>query len=56
MIRTASFAAWLAVMPFAALAHEGHGAEGVHWHATDTWGFFVTAALAAAAIWFSRKK
>ena len=25
-----------------ALAHEGHGMEGVmHWHATDVWGFVI---------------
>ncbi len=46
----------LATLPALALAHDGHGAEGVHWHATDTWGFVVTAALAAAAVWFSRRK
>ena len=46
----------LAVAPTLALAHEGHGPEGVHWHATDTWGFVVTAALIAAAVWFSRRK
>jgi|WetSurMetagenome_2_1015567.scaffolds.fasta_scaffold2278954_2 hypothetical protein len=22
-----------------ARAHEGHGLEGAHWHASDTWGF-----------------
>jgi len=42
----------------AALAHEGHGIDAsmsaTHWHATDTWGFVVVAALAALAIWMSR--
>ena len=42
----------------AALAHEGHGMSAAmnatHWHATDTWGFVVVAALAALAIWISR--
>ncbi|MEY4561563.1 MAG: hypothetical protein RLZZ618_840 [Pseudomonadota bacterium] len=47
----------LAALPALASAHGGHGAQGdVHWHATDTWGFVVTAALVAAALWFSRKK
>jgi hypothetical protein len=60
MIRTvslvASFVASSVALPLTALAHDGHGAESVHWHATDTWGFVVTAALVAAAVWFSRKK
>ena len=41
----------------AATAHEGHGLPGTsHWHATDTWGFALVAALAALAIWSSRDK
>ena len=36
-------------------AHEGHGLAGVHWHATDTWGFVAVAAMVAIAIWLSRK-
>ena len=28
--------------------------SATHWHATDTWGFVVVAALAALAIWMSR--
>ncbi|MCR5885773.1 hypothetical protein LRS03_24110 [Rhizobacter sp. J219] len=39
-----------------AFAHDGHGAAGTHWHATDTWGFVVTLALVGAAVWFSRRK
>jgi hypothetical protein len=46
----------LAALPFSAVAHEGHGAHGTHWHATDTWGFVVVLALVGATIWFSRKK
>jgi hypothetical protein len=46
----------LGILPVAALAHDGHGAEALHWHATDTWGFMVTLALAGAALWFGRKK
>lgn len=43
-----------ALLAGAAAAHEGHGLAGVHWHASDTWGFIVVAALAALAIWLSR--
>jgi hypothetical protein len=35
-------------------AHEGHGMEGSHWHATDIWG--VLAAVAVAALVLSRRK
>lgn len=37
-----------------AMAHEGHGLMGDHWHASDTWGFLVLAALVAVAWWSSR--
>jgi hypothetical protein len=37
-----------------ALAHEGHGMSGPHWHATDVWGFAVLAGLVAVAVWLSR--
>jgi len=37
-----------------ALAHDGHGLAGSHWHATDTWGFVALAVGLAAAIWFSK--
>ena len=37
-----------------AMAHEGHGMEGVHMHASDTAGFIVVAVLATLAIWLSR--
>jgi len=35
-------------------AHEGHGMEGSHWHATDIWG--VLAAAVVAALVFYRRK
>ena len=35
----------------AAMAHEGHGLAGSHWHATDTLGFVCVALLAALALW-----
>jgi hypothetical protein len=40
----------------AALAHEGHGLEGAHWHATDSWGWIALAVVVAAAIWAARRK
>ena len=39
----------------AAFAHDGHGLMGVHWHATDAWGFVAVAAMIAVAVWLSRK-
>jgi hypothetical protein len=37
------------------LAHDGHGLGGAHWHATDTIGFVVAAALVVVAVYFSKK-
>jgi hypothetical protein len=37
-----------------AMAHEGHGLVGPHWHATDTLGFVLVALLAGLAIWVGR--
>ncbi|MBX3621324.1 MAG: hypothetical protein KF891_15245 [Rhizobacter sp.] len=56
MTRPFLHAACLAALPLGAMAHDGHGAQGVHWHATDTWGFVVTLALVGVAIWASRRK
>lgn len=39
-----------------ALAHDGHGLAGSHWHATDVHGFVLVAVLAAIAVWLSRGK
>jgi len=36
-----------------ALAHEGHGLFGNHWHTTDALGFVGAAAAVAVAIWLS---
>ncbi|HEU5295270.1 MAG TPA: hypothetical protein VFU71_10805 [Burkholderiaceae bacterium] len=39
-----------------ALAHDGHGLSGAHWHATDTLGFVVLAAIVGVALWATRRK
>jgi hypothetical protein len=40
-----------------ALAHEGHGLPGTsHWHGTDAIGFVVVGVIAAAVLWFARRK
>ena len=48
------------LLPMLALAHEGHGmGNDAHWHASDTLGFVLVAAVAAVAaagIWWSRRK
>ncbi len=38
-----------------ALAHDGHGLGGHHWHATDALGFVVAVALVAVAVYFGKK-
>jgi hypothetical protein len=45
-----------ALMSNSALAHEGHGLAGSHWHATDPWGLIALAAVVAAALWAARRK
>jgi len=37
-----------------ALAHEGHGLAGSHWHVTDAWGFVALGLGLVALIWFSK--
>ncbi len=37
-----------------ALAHDKHGLQGSHWHATDVWGFVALGAAIAVAFWLSR--
>jgi len=39
----------------ATFAHEGHGLQGSHWHATDLWGFVAIGLVLALAIWQGRK-
>jgi uncharacterized membrane protein YkvI len=35
-------------------AHDGHGLQGSHWHASDVWGFVALGALVVVAVWLSR--
>ncbi len=39
-----------------AMAHDGHGLSGSHWHSTDAWGFVVFGAMALAAWFIGRGK
>ncbi|MGL6109465.1 MAG: hypothetical protein ACRC2B_05125 [Rubrivivax sp.] len=39
-----------------ASAHEGHGMDLAHWHATDAWGFVLLGAVAALLVWLRRGK
>ena len=48
--------AGLLLLPVLAFAHDGHGPEGVHWHATDAWGCVVVGVALAATLWFGRRK
>ena len=45
----------LALLAPVVMAHDGHGLSGVHWHATDVWGFVALGLLVAVAVWLSRK-
>lgn len=35
-------------------AHDGHGFEGSHWHASDVFGFGLLAAAIGISLWFGR--
>ena len=45
----------LGMVATAVFAHDGHGLTGMHWHASDAWGFVAVATTIAAAILLSRK-
>ncbi len=46
----------LLVLARTAVAHPGHGLEGVHWHATDALGFLlVVLVLAGALAWWRNR-
>ena len=38
----------------AVFAHDGHGLDGSHWHATDAYGFIAFGLIFAIAIWLGR--
>jgi hypothetical protein len=46
----------LGLASLAAVAHDGHGMDGTHWHATDLWGFAAALAVAGAALWLRGRK
>lgn len=54
-MRQLALCALTASLSQAALAHGGHGASGMHWHATDVLGFVTIGALVAMVIWHLRK-
>ena len=51
--RSIAMALTLMALSGLALAHEGHGMEGSHWHATDLLGLLVGLGVAALT-WRSR--
>jgi Co/Zn/Cd efflux system component len=53
-ITPAVFAATAFCAP--ALAHDGHGLFGAHWHATDTLAFVGVVVAIAVALWWSSGK
>jgi hypothetical protein len=44
----------LSMSTTAVFAHNGHGLEGSHWHATDAGSFVVLGAIVALAVWLAR--
>ena len=53
MLRSAAVALALLAAHGLALAHDGHGMQGSHWHATDLLGLVFGLAV-AALVWRSR--
>jgi hypothetical protein len=53
-VKTISIAA--ALLPLQALAHEGDGQSGVHWHTSDAVGFAALALVIGLAVWANRRK
>ena len=39
-----------------AAAHDGHGMDLAHWHATDAWGFVLLGVVAGVYFWIRRGK
>ncbi|WP_225784129.1 hypothetical protein [Xenophilus sp. Marseille-Q4582] len=50
-----SLATLAATVAVPALAHEGHGLSGPHWHATDAAIFIALAVAVGIALWAGRK-
>ena len=48
------FALVAAFATLPALAHDGHGLFGSHWHATDALGFVGVGLLVGLAVWLSK--
>ena len=46
----------LALTAGASLAHEGHGLNGSHWHASDAFGYAVLGLAVVLAVWAARRK
>jgi hypothetical protein len=43
------------ISPYTSIfAHDGHGLQGSHWHASDTFGFAILAAAIGLTLWFGR--
>jgi hypothetical protein len=55
-MRNVGVAVGAALATVAARAHEGHGVDGSHWHATDALGFVVVGVVAAGLAWWMRRK
>ena len=55
-MRNALAALTAALAAGAAAAHDGHGVEGAHWHATDAVGFMLVGVVAAGIAWWMRRK
>ena len=53
-LRVAAAAAAAAATTGPALAHDGHGMLGNHWHASDAWGFIALAIVVVVALYLSR--
>ncbi len=54
-MKTCVLAAW-SLAAGSAFAHDGHGLQGAHWHATDAWGWLALAAGVALVVWWRRGK
>jgi len=51
-----TFLVLLLALPAAALAHDGHGLAGTHWHSTDAFGYVMLGVALALAVWWWGRK